>query len=102
MLHEDVDDGLGIVHEVIGIEFEFFEFGILANEIFNGVFEGFDNPRELGLIGWSFNVEDDFVLDSQFPGDRQGMIGRASTFEVIDADFGHEGEVAAEWGWSRG
>ena len=42
------------------------------------------------------------MLDSQFLGDRQGILRRASTFEVIDADFGHEGEVAAEGEWSRG
>lgn len=102
MLHEDVDDAFGIADEVIGVEFELFEFGVFANEIFDRIFKGFHDPGELLFIGRSFDVENDFVLDSQFLGDRQGILRRASTFEVIDADFGHEGEVAAEGEWSRG
>ena len=73
MLHEDVDNGLGIVDIVIGVELEFFELGVLADEVFNGVLKKFDNAGESGFVGRSFDVENNHVIDSKFPGDRQGI-----------------------------
>ena len=73
VLHKDIDDRFGIVHEVVGVEFEFFELGILADKVFNGILKKFDNAGERGFIGRSFDVENDLVIDSKFLGDRQGI-----------------------------
>jgi len=102
VLHEDLDDGFGVSDEVIGVELEFLKLGVLADEVFDRTFEGFDDFGELRGIGRSFDVENDFVINSQFLGDRQGVLRRASTFEVVNGDFGHGGEVAAEGEWSTG
>lgn len=93
VLHENVDDGLGIVDVVVGIELELFEFGILAHEIFDRIFKGFHNLGEFLFTGRSFDVNDDFVIDSEFLGDRQGIIGRTSMIEMVDGDFGHAGNL---------
>ncbi len=101
MFYEDVDDGLGVVDVVVGVELEFFEFGVLADEVFDRVLEGGDEFGEGGFVGRGFDVEDDFVIDSEFLGDRQGIVRGASMIKVVDGDFGHGGEVALEGGWSR-
>ena len=93
MLHEDVDDCFRVVDVVVGVEFKFLEFGILADEILDGVFESFHDFGELGFSRWCLDVNDDFVIDSQFLGDRQGIGGRASMIEVVDGDFGHAGNL---------
>lgn len=86
VLHEDLDDGLGIIDVVIGIEPEFFKFGVFSDEVFNRIFEGGDNFCQGRLIGRGFDVENDLVFDSQFPGDRQGIGGGSSVIEVVDGD----------------
>ncbi len=93
MLHENVHHGLGVVGVVVGIEFELLEFGILANEIFDRVFESFHDLGELGFVGRGFDVNDDFMIDSEFLGDRQGVIRRSSMIEMVDGDFGHAGNL---------
>ena len=75
VLHEDVDDRLGVIDVVIGIELEFFKLGILANKVFDGIFENVYNLRECRGIGRSLDVNDDFVIHSKFLGDRQGIRG---------------------------
>ena len=35
VLYEDVDDGLGVVDEVVGVEFEFLELCVFADEVFD-------------------------------------------------------------------
>lgn len=74
MFDEDVDDGFGVVDEVIGVEFEFFEFGVLADEIFDRICKGGDELGEGRFVGRVFDVEDDFVINSEFLGDRQGIV----------------------------
>lgn len=75
MLHEDVDDRLRVIDVVIGIELEFFKLGILADKVFDGIFENVHNLRECRGIGRSLDVNDDFVIHSEFLGDRQGICG---------------------------
>lgn len=93
MLHDNLDNRPGIVDEVIGVQLKFFELGILSHEILNGVFELGDNRLELFFPGRGFNVKDDFLLDSEFAGDRQRIGGGTSVRVVIDCDFGHEGKM---------
>lgn len=73
MLHQDLDDGLGIVDVVVGVELQFFKFGILADKVFNGVFETFHDLGQSRLVGWGLDVENDFVINSKLLGDRQGI-----------------------------
>ena len=75
VLHEDIDDGFGVIDIVIGIEFELLELGILADEVFDRIFENVHNLRECRGIGRSFDINDDFVIHSEFLGDRQGVRG---------------------------
>ena len=90
MFDENIDHGLRIVDVVVGIEFEFLEFRIFPHEIFDGVFKRLHDFGELGLARWCFNVDDDFMINSQFLGDRQGLGGRTSVRVVVDGDFGHD------------
>ena len=74
MLHEDVDNRLRVSDKIIGVKLELLELGILANEVFDRVFKGFHDFGQFRSIGRSLDVEDDFVLNSQFLGDRQGIV----------------------------
>jgi hypothetical protein len=94
VLHEDIDNGFRVVDEVVGIEFQLFKFGILADEVFDRALQPVHDPGEGGLIGRGFDVNNDFVIDSQFLGDRQGVLRRSSMIVVIDGDLGHGREVA--------
>lgn len=89
MLHKDIDHGLRVVDVVVGVEFKFLEFRILTYEIFDRVFKRFDDLGEIGFSRRSFDVDDDFVIYSQFLGDRQGIVRGASMIEMVDGDFGH-------------
>ena len=88
MFQEDLHHGLGMIHEGVGIEPELLEFGILADQVLDWVFQDLDNVGQGGLVGRGFDVEDDFVFDSEIPGDRQGIGGGASMVVVVDG--GHE------------
>jgi len=90
---ENIHHGLRIVDVVVGIEFEFLEFRIFPHEIFDGVFKRLHDFGELGLARWCFDVDDDFMINSQFLGDRQGIVRRASMIEMVDRDFGHAGNL---------
>lgn len=94
VFHENLHHRLGIVDEVFGIQFEFLKFRVLADEIFYRVFEDLYDVFEGGLIGRVFEVEDDFVFDSEFPGDRQGIGRRASVVVMVDRDHGPRGSSA--------
>ena len=87
MLYENLDDRFGVADVVIGIEFKFFEFGVLSDEVFYGVFKRFDDFGEFFLTGRRFDVEGDFVIYSEFLGDRQGVVGRASMIEMINLNL---------------
>ena len=84
MLHQNIDHCFGIVDKIVRIELKFFKFGVLSYKVFDRVFQDLDYLSQGGLIGRSFNVEDDFVFDSQFLGDRQGVGGGPSMVEVVD------------------
>ncbi|MDF1825521.1 MAG: hypothetical protein P1U68_12815 [Verrucomicrobiales bacterium] len=89
VLHEDIDYRLGIPDEIIGIKFEFLEFGVLSHQVLDRIFELGDNCLQLLLSGRGFNVKDDLVFDSKFAGDRQRIGRRTSVRVVVDRDFAH-------------
>ena len=76
----------------MGVQIEFFEFGVLADEVFDGVFEGGDDGFECFPVGWGFDVENDVVVDAEFPGDRQGVFGGVSVGVVEDGE--HSGALS--------
>ena len=90
VLHEDLDHGCRIADKIVRIQLKLFEFGILSHEIFDGVFELGDDRLKLLFAGRGFDVEDDFLLDSEFAGDRQRVGGGTSVRVVINRDFAHE------------
>jgi hypothetical protein len=94
VFQEDLHHGLGVIHEVFGIEPELLEFGVLADQILDRVLKDLDDVGQGGLVGWGFDVEDDFVFDSEIPGDRQGIGGGASVVVVVDG--GHERGAVVE------
>jgi len=102
VFHEDIDNGFGVVDVVIGVEFQLLEFGVLTDKIFDRIFESFDDLGESCGIGWSLNVEDDFVINAKFLGDRQGILRRSSMVEVVNGDFCHGAELASGAGASSG
>jgi len=73
VFHKDLDNGLGVVDEVIGAKLKLFELGVLADKVLDGVFKKFDDAGEGGFVGRGFDVENDLVIDSKFLGDRQGI-----------------------------
>ena len=93
MFDENVYHGFWVIDVVVGVEFEFLEFRILAHEIFDGVFKCFHDLGEFGFARRRFDVDDDFVIDSQFLGDRQGIVRRSSMIEMVNGDFGHAGNL---------
>jgi len=95
VLDQYFDHSFWIVDIVVGIEFEFLEFRILAHEILDGVFESFDDFGEFLFSRRSFDIEDDLVIDSQFLGDRQGIVRRTSMIKMVDGNFGHAGNLGA-------
>lgn len=89
MLDEDVDDGLGTPDKVLGIELQFLEFRILSNQIFDGIFKARNDGLEFLAPGRFLYVENDSMIYSKFPGDRQGIFGGASMVVVINGNFCH-------------
>ena len=75
MLEEDFHHGFRVVDVVIRVQLKFLEQRVLAHEILHGIFEGLDDTLQVFAARWLLDVEDDFILDSQFPGDRQGIFG---------------------------
>ncbi len=89
MLDEEVDDGTGVVHVVARIELEFLELRILPDEVLDGILQDRNEVFEGLPIGWILHVEHGLVLDSEFPGDRQGIPRGPSMGVVIDRDVRH-------------
>lgn len=70
MLDEEVDHGIGVPHIVVRVEFELFESGVLADQVFNGIFETSDNRRECLPVRWLLHVQHDGMLYTEFLSDR--------------------------------
>lgn len=64
MLYEDIDNRLWIAYEIVRIELKLLKFGILANEVLYRIFEDAHDFCKGGFVGWCFNVENDFMINS--------------------------------------
>lgn len=89
MLHKNSNHRFRISHIVVGIELQFLKLGILPDKIFDRVFQRSDNFLQLLFSRRFFDVENYFVINSQFPGDRQGIGGGPSVGIVVNRNFGH-------------
>jgi hypothetical protein len=73
VLEQDINHSARVAHVIVGVEPALLEQGVFAHQVLNGVLEGLDDALQVLAPGWLLDVEDDFVLDSKFPGDRQGV-----------------------------
>ncbi len=56
VVNQNVDDGLWVVDEIIRVQFELLELAVLANKIFDGIFENGDQVFQLCSVRWSVDV----------------------------------------------
>jgi len=75
VLDQNVDDRVGVADEIVRVEFEFLELRIFADQVLDRVFKPGDDRLERCPIRWFFDVQHDIVVDTQFLGDRQGILG---------------------------
>ena len=64
MLYEDIDNRLWVAYEIVRIEFKLLKFGIFTNEVLYRIFKDVHDFCECGFVGWCFNVENDFMINS--------------------------------------
>jgi len=64
VLHEDIYDRLWIAYEIVRIELKLLKFRILTNEVLYWIFEDVYDFCECGFVGWCFNIENDFMINS--------------------------------------
>ena len=88
-LDEQVDHGFWVADVIVCVEFQLLELGVLANKVLDRVFQASDDLLESGPIGRLFHVENNIVVNTQFLGDRQGILGRTSMRVVIDRYLRH-------------
>lgn len=73
MLYENLDDGVWIIDVVIWVELQFLKLRILTHQILYWIFEAVHDLTKFVFSRRGLDIEDDFVIDSQFLGDRQGI-----------------------------
>jgi hypothetical protein len=88
VFQEDLDHCSRIVHKVLGIESQFLEFGVLSHQVLHRVFESLHDCGEGFFVRRVVDVENDFMINSEIPGDRQGIGGRTSVFVVVNGEHG--------------
>ena len=74
VLEQNLNHGFRIIDIIIRIELQFLELGVLANQIFHRVFKAGNDLFQCLSVRRCLDVEDDFRFNSQFPGDRQGIL----------------------------
>ncbi len=100
MFFEDVDDGCWVSYVVIGVEFEFFELRIFADQILDGPLDHADEALQCLTI-WPLgfqHVSNGVYAQTFFRGDRRGIDRGASIGVVINGHVGTAG--ANRFGWS--
>lgn len=93
MFYKNFDHRFRVSREGGRIETELFEEGILPHQILDRIFQSVDDVFQFLPSGWFLDVKDDFVLDSEFLSDRQGILRGSSVREVVDGDFLGHGDV---------
>ncbi len=73
MFEEDLDHRFRVIDKIIRVELQFLELGVLADQILDGILKTGNDGLQCLSIRRCLDVKDDIGLDSQFPGDRQGI-----------------------------
>ena len=73
VLEQDLDHCFRIIDIILRVELQFLELGVLAHQVFHGVFKAGNDLLQCLSVRRCLDVEDNLRLDSQFPGDRQGV-----------------------------
>ncbi len=74
VLEQNLNHSFRIIDIIIRIELQFLELGVLAHQIFHRVFKTGNDLFQRLSVRRRLDVEDDFRFNSQFPGDRQGIL----------------------------
>lgn len=72
---QQIDNGFRVPDIVIRVEIKLLELRVLTDEIFNGVLETLHDSFECCTVRWFLHVQHDVRIDTQFLGDRQGILG---------------------------
>ena len=73
MLDQNLDDRLCIIHIILGYKLELFKLRVLTHQILDWVFQRLHYFFQVSTPRRSLDVEDHFMINSQFLGDRQGI-----------------------------
>ena len=73
MLEENLNHGFRIIDIILRVELQFLELGVLAHQVLDGILKAGNDLLQCLSVRRCLDVEDNLRLDSQFPGDRQGI-----------------------------
>jgi hypothetical protein len=73
VLEENLNHGFRIIDIIIRIELQLLELGVLAHKVLDGIIKAGNDLLQCLPVRRCLDVEDNLRLDSQFPGDRQGV-----------------------------
>ena len=73
MLEENLNHGFRIIDIILRVELQFLELGVLAHQVLDGILKAGNDLLQCLSVRRCLDVEDNLRLDSQFPGDRQGV-----------------------------
>ena len=73
VLEQDLDHRFRIIDKILRVEFQFLELGVLAHQVLDGILKAGNDLLQCLSVRRCLDVEDNLRLDSQFPGDRQGV-----------------------------
>lgn len=73
MLEQDLDHRFRIIDKILRVELQFLELGVLADQILDGILKAGNDLLQCLSVRGCLDVEDNLRLDSQIPGDRQGI-----------------------------
>ena len=74
MLEQDLDHGIRIIDIILRVELQFLEFGVLADQVLDGILKAGNDLFQCLSVRRCLDVEDNLRINSEFPGDRQGVL----------------------------
>ncbi len=74
VLEQNLNHGIRIIDIILRAELQFLELGVLAHQVFHGVFKTCNDLFQCLSVRRCLDVEDDLRINSEFPGDRQGVL----------------------------
>ena len=74
VLEQNLNHRFRIIDIIIRIKLQFLELGVLAHQVFHGVFKTGNDLLQCLSVRRCLDIQDDFRINSEFPGDRQGVL----------------------------